>query len=268
MVRIATFNVNSVKARLPNLLAWLKAETPDVVLLQEIKCVDEAFPALEIEELGYQVAVHGQKTYNGVAILSRLPLEDITPRLPGATGSEDDEPDAQARYIEALVDGKLRICCLYLPNGNPITEDRKFGYKLRWMDKLIDRARVLLETYPDLPVVIAGDYNVCPTDDDVYDPKGWIDDALCRPETRQRFRALLHMGYTDALRAVTKAPGVYTFWDYQAGAWQKDNGLRIDHLLLNPPAADKLSNAGVDRKPRGEQKASDHTPTWIELTLE
>jgi exodeoxyribonuclease-3 len=265
MVRIATFNVNSVKARLPNLLEWLKSAHPDIVLLQEIKCVDEAFPTLEIEDLGYEVAVHGQKTYNGVAILSRLPLEDVTRGLPGALGADHDGPDEQARYIEALVDGKLRVCGLYLPNGNPVSEDRKFGYKLRWMDRLIDRARHHLETDPDLPVVLAGDYNVCPTDDDVYDPAGWADDALCRPESRQRFRALLHMGYTDALRVKTKAPGVYTFWDYQAGAWQKDNGLRIDHLLLNPAATDRLVDAGVDRGPRGEQKSSDHTPTWIEL---
>ena len=254
-MKIATFNVNSVKARLPRVLEWLKDAAPDVVLLQETKVVDENFPAMEIEELGYNIAVHGQKTYNGVAILSKQPIEDVTRGLPGG------ESDEQARYIEGFTGG-VRVASIYLPNGNPVASD-KFPYKLAWFDRLIDHARELL-TYEE-SVVLSGDYNVCPTDDDVYDPVGWAEDALCRAESRAKFRELVYLGYTDAFRVFHKGPGFYTFWDYQAGAWAKDHGLRIDHHLLSPQAADRLKSCEIDRTPRGKEKASDHTPLIVEL---
>lgn len=259
MPTIATWNVNSIKARLPAVLRWLERARPDVALLQEIKTVDEGFPAEEIGDLGYACAVHGQKSYNGVAILSRLGLEDVTRGLPG------DDDDDQARYIEAVVGGTLRVASLYLPNGNP-ADSPKYPYKLAWMERLRAHAAGLARL--DEPVVLGGDYNVCPNDGDVYDPAGWADDALCRPDSRERFRALVHLGYTDAIAVRHPRPGVYTFWDYQGGAWQKDNGLRIDHLLLSPLAADRLEDAGVDRAPRGEPKASDHTPVWVRLREE
>jgi exodeoxyribonuclease III len=256
-LRIATWNVNSVKARLPHLLAWLKENAPDVVLLQEIKCQDESFPAADIAAIGYDAAVHGQKTYNGVAILSRHPMTDIRRRLPG------DEADPQARWIEATVAG-VRVVSLYLPNGNPAPGD-KFDYKLSWMDRMIRHARTLLDE--GQPLVLGGDYNICPTDSDVYDPQGWRDDALCRPDSRARFRTLLHLGFTEAFRALhPDAARAYTFWDYQAGAWPRDLGLRIDHLLLSPQAADRLTAVHIDKTPRGWEKASDHTPIWIELS--
>ena len=259
-VRIATFNVNSVRARLGNLLDWLRDAAPDVVLLQEIKCQDEQFPALEIEAAGYRIAVHGQKSYNGVAILSRHPIEDVMRGLPQLPGGDHDG-DEQARYIEATIQG-VRIASLYLPNGNPAPGE-KFDYKLRWMRRLIVHARTLLAA--ETPFVLGGDYNVCPTDADVYDPAGWQDDALCRPESRALFRELCHLGLTEAFRALHPEPGRYTFWDYQAGAWQRDNGLRIDHLLLSPQAADRLVACDIDKAPRGQEKASDHTPIWVEL---
>jgi len=224
-------------------------------MLQEIKCQTGDFPVLEMNALGYNAAVFGQKSYNGVAILARGPIEDVLTGLPG------DDGDEQARYIEATVGG-LRVATIYLPNGNPV-DTEKFPYKLRWMDRLTERARHLLAS--EQPVVLAGDYNICPTDIDVYDPVGWANDALCRPESRARFRALSHLGFTDAIRALNPIEHLYTFWDYQAGAWQRDNGLRIDHLMLSPQAADRLVSAGVDKTPRGEDKASDHTPAWIEL---
>jgi exodeoxyribonuclease-3 len=224
-------------------------------MLQEIKCQTGDFPVLEMNALGYNAAVFGQKSYNGVAILARGPIEDVLTGLPG------DDGDEQARYIEATVGG-LRVATIYLPNGNPV-DTEKFPYKLRWMDRLTERARHLLAS--EQPVVLAGDYNICPTDIDVYDPVGWANDALCRPESRARFRALSHLGFTDAVRALNPIEHLYTFWDYQAGAWQRDNGLRIDHLMLSSQAADRLVSAGVDRAPRGEDKASDHTPAWIEL---
>ena len=254
-MRIATFNVNSIKARLPRVTEWLAAARPDVVCLQELKCVDEHFPAEPIEDLGYNIAVHGQKTYNGVAILSKRPIEDVMVGLPG------DDADEQARYLEATVDG-LRIGALYLPNGNP-APGPKFDYKLGWMDRLIDRAKQLLAD--DETFILAGDYNVCPTDDDVYNPDGWQDDALCRPESRNRYRQLINLGLTDGIRAFHPQPHLYTYWDYTGGAWQKDNGLRIDHLLLSPGAADRLVASGVDKEPRGGERPSDHTPTWVEL---
>lgn len=256
-MRIVTWNVNSIKARLPVVLHWLKREMPDVLLMQELKTVDENFPALEFEELGYHVATHGQKTYNGVAILSRTAMTDIHRGLPG------DPDDDQARYIEAAISG-IRIASIYLPNGNPAPGE-KFDYKLKWMKRLLTHAKKLLAE--EAPFVLGGDFNVCPTDEDVYDPKGFADDALCRPESRAAFRTLLNLGLTDALRTYSPKGHIYTYWDYQGGAWAKDHGLRIDHFLLSPQAADRLTGAGVDRKPRAVEKASDHTPVWCDLTL-
>lgn len=255
-MRIATWNVNSIKARLPRVTGWLEAAQPDVVCLQEIKCVDENFPAAEIEALGYHVAVHGQKTYNGVAILSKHEMEDVSTGLPG------DDEDEQARYIEATIKG-VRVCGLYLPNGNP-APGPKYDYKLSWMDRLIVRAKELLAE--ETCFLMAGDYNVCPTDGDVYDPKGFAGDALCLPPSRNRFRQLINLGLTDAVALRNPQAHFYTYWDYTAGAWQKDNGLRIDHLLLSPQAVDRLEDAGVDRGPRGEERPSDHTPAWVELS--
>ncbi|MFO0997492.1 MAG: exodeoxyribonuclease III [Alphaproteobacteria bacterium] len=259
MVKIATFNVNSVKARLPNLLAWLKEAKPDVVLLQEIKCVAEQFPELELGDLGYNIAVSGQKTYNGVAILSKPRIEIEQRALPG------DDGDEQARYIEAIVDVKphpVRVASIYLPNGNPVETD-KFPYKLAWIERLHRHVEELLKT--EDAIVFGGDYNVAPWDEDVYDPAAWADDALCHPESRRRFRALLYLGLTDAFRQFHPEPGRYSYWDYQAGRWQRDEGLRIDHLLLSPQAADRLLDADIDKAPRGKEKASDHTPVWCEL---
>ncbi len=254
-LRIATWNVNSVRARLPNVLDWLGSARPDVVLLQETKCQDEHFPTLEFEAAGYRTACHGQKSYNGVAILSRLPMADIRAGLPG------DPSDDQARYIEATV-GDIRLASLYLPNGNPAPGD-KFDYKLAWMRRLIAHAEGLLAA--DRPFVLGGDYNICPTDDDVYDPANWGQDALCRPESRALYRQLLHLGLTEAFRSLHPEAGRYSFWDYQAGAWPRDQGLRIDHLLLSPAAADRLVACDIDKAPRGRDKASDHTPVWVEL---
>ena len=260
-VRVAAWNVNSVRSRIVHLAGWLKAVKPDVVLLQELKVMNEGFPRLEVEDLGYNLAIVGQKTYNGVAILSRHPMTIEATRLPG------DDRDEHARYVEALIeaDGKvLRVASIYLPNGNP-TDSDKFPYKLAFLDRLHDHARTLLE-YEE-PLVLGGDYNVAPTDDDVYDPASWKDDALCRPETRAKFRRLLNLGLVDAYRALHAEPNRYTFWDYQSGRWQKDEGLRIDHLLLSPQAADRLSDADIDRDPRKLEKPSDHTPVWCELEL-
>jgi exodeoxyribonuclease-3 len=254
VVKIASFNINGIRARLPALLDWLKSAVPDVALLQEIKCVDENFPELEIGDLGYNVAVFGQKSFNGVAILSKRPIEDIARGLPG------DERDAQARYIEAVTSG-VRVASIYLPNGNP-TDSDKFAYKLAWMERLIGHAETLLGYEEAL--VLGGDYNIAPTDADVYDPEAWADDALCRPEGRARFRRLLHLGFSDAFRAL-HSEIAYTFWDYQQGRWQRDEGLRIDHLLLSPEAADRLERCAIDKAVRGKEKASDHVPIWCEL---
>lgn len=255
-MRIAIWNVNSIKARLPRVVEWLGETAPDAVMLQELKCQDAAFPADEIEALGYNVAVHGQKSYNGVAILAKSPIEDVKIGLAG------DPADDQARYIEATVAG-VRLCGLYLPNGNPV-ESAKFPYKLAWMDRLVARAATLLAE--EQCFVMGGDYNVVPSDDDVFDPAGFADDALCRPESRARYRTLLNMGLTDAFRAFNTEPHAYSYWDYQRGAWQKDNGLRIDHLLASPQATDRLVASGIDRAPRAKERASDHTPVWCELT--
>ena len=258
---IATWNVNSVKQRLEHLLGFLKKTEADVVCLQEIKCVDEAFPRLEIEELGYNVAVHGQKGFNGVALLSRHPVTDVTPRLPG------DESDGQSRYIEGLVQAGsrvVRVASIYLPNGNPVGTD-KFTYKLAWMDRLEDHARRLLEL--EEPTVLAGDYNVIPDARDVYEPESWTGDALFQPESRGAYRALLGLGYMDALRACDDRAGLYTFWDYQAGAWQKNKGIRIDHLLLSPQAADRLGAVEIHKYTRALERPSDHVPVSVRLEL-
>ncbi len=258
-MRIATWNVNSIKARIGNVIAWLDEAKPDVALLQEIKTVADGFPYLEIEALGYNCAVVGQKSYNGVAILSKFGLDDVVELLPG------DETDAQARYVEAWVDAGasgVRVASIYLPNGNP-TPSEKFQYKLDWMDRLRTHAESLLLN--EEPIVLGGDYNVIPADGDVYDPAAWVDDALFRPETKAKFRALLYRGYTEAFRALHQETGRYSFWDYQGRAFQADQGIRIDHLLLSPQAADRLVACDIDAAPRAEKKASDHTPVWCEL---
>ncbi len=258
-MRIATWNVNSIKQRVDNVVAWLKERQPDIVCMQEIKCMDEAFPREPFEALGYNVAVHGQKTFNGVAILSKLRFDEVTPRLPG------DDDDDHARFIEAVVStptGAVRVASIYLPNGNPPDTD-KYAYKLRWMDRLARYADERLRLEEKL--VLAGDYNVIPAAADVHNPAAWAADALFLPQTRTRFDALLNLGLTEALRASTDAPGLYTFWDYQAGAWQKNWGIRIDHLLLSPQAADRLAACGIDKHVRGWEKPSDHVPVWIEL---
>ena len=255
MTRIASWNVNSIRARLPRVVEWLREDRPDIVLAQEIKATEETFPRAEIEELGYNVAIHGQKNFNGVAIFARRPIEDVTTGLPG------DEADDQARYIEAFV-GDVRVASIYLPNGNPAPGE-KYDYKLAWMERLYRHAQTL--TTFDEAIVLGGDYNVIPADEDCYDPEGWALDALCRPETRRLYRSILYLGLTDAFRALHAEPHSYSFWDYQGGAWRKDFGLRIDHLLLSPKAADRLEASGIDRRPRGREKASDHTPVWCEL---
>ncbi len=259
MTKIATWNVNSIKARLGHVCDWLQEFGPDIALLQEIKTVDDTFPRLEIESLGYNVGVAGQKSYNGVAVLSKTPFEIEQTRLPG------EDEDEQARYLEIVTEtdaGVIRAASIYLPNGNPPDTD-KFAYKLRWMDRLIEHARGLLAL--EEPVVLGGDFNVIPQDEDCWDPTVWEDDALFRPESRNAFQRLCHLGYTDAFRTFHPEPGAYTFWDYQGGAWQKDHGIRIDHLLLSPQAADLLVGSEIDRNPRAKQKASDHTPIWCEL---
>lgn len=260
-MKFATWNVNSIKVRTNNVLDWLKQTQPDMVCLQEIKTVDEGFPRSEFEDAGYNVAVHGQKSYNGVAILSKLPLDDVSPRLPG------DENDEQARYLEAAVsvgDRAVRLATIYLPNGNP-TDSDKYPYKLAWMDRLTTHASQLL-AHEEI-FLLAGDYNVIPEAADVHDPEAWRDDALFLPQTRAKFRELVNLGLTDALRACTSDGAQYTFWDYQAGAWQKNHGIRIDHLLLSPQAADLLMTCGIDRDVRAWEKPSDHVPVWAELDL-
>jgi exodeoxyribonuclease III len=261
-MRVATWNVNSIKQRLDNLLAWLTERQPDIVCLQETKCIDEAFPREPLEALGFNVAVHGQKTFNGVAILSKLPFEEVTPRLPG------DADDDHARFLEAVVAidrGVLRLASIYLPNGNP-PEGEKYTYKIDWMERLVRyaRARLALEE----PLLLAGDYNVIPNEIDARNPAAWTGDALFLPRTREKFRSLRTLGLTDAVRAASDASGLYTFWDYQAGAWQKNNGIRIDHILLSPQAADSLVKVEIDRHVRAWDKPSDHVPVVAELALE
>jgi exodeoxyribonuclease-3 len=258
-MKIATFNINGIKARTEALLDWLAEAQPDVACLQEIKSVDEAFPREAFEALGYRVETHGMKAFNGVAILSKLPLEDVTRRLPG------DETDEQARWIEATVIGQkraVRLCGLYLPNGNP-TPGPKYDYKLAWMDRMLTRTRTLLAD--EQPLVLCGDYNVIPQTEDAAHPQNWLSDALYLPQTRAAYQRLLNLGLTDAIRAQNPAPGTYTFWDFQAGAWERNNGIRIDHLLLSPQAADLLQASGIDKAVRGRDRPSDHVPVWIDL---
>ena len=260
-MKIATWNINGVKARIDNLQSWLKESDPDIACLQEIKSVDDGFPRLEIEALGYHVETHGQKGFNGVAILSKQSPDEVNRGLPG------DNEDEQARFIEAVfsVDGgSLRVASIYLPNGNPV-DTPKYPYKLSWMARLEAFAaeRLALEE----PLVLAGDYNVIPEPVDCHDPKVWEGDALFLPQTREAFRRLENLGFTDAVRAVNDQPETYTFWDYQAGAWQKNNGIRIDHLMLSPEAADRLQSATVEKHVRGWERPSDHVPVAVSLAI-
>ena len=260
-MRIATWNVNSVRQRLPHLTRWLTETQPDLVCLQELKCQDDTFPKLEIEALGYNCAVLGQKTFNGVAVLSRLPLEDVRVGLPG------DANDLQARYLESVVStpgGVVRLASIYCPNGNPLGTE-KFPYKLNFMERLIRHAKTLLAL--EEPLILAGDYNIIPTDLDAKNPDQWRGDALAQPESRAAFQTLCHLGLTDSIRACAPQQELYTFWDYQAGAWQKNNGIRIDHLLLSPEATARLQRAGIDREVRAWEKPSDHVPAWVELAI-
>lgn len=268
-MKIASFNINGIKARAAALPQWLDEAQPDVVLLQEIKSVDEAFPRKLFEERGYNVETHGQKSFNGVAILSKLPLEDVRRGLPG------DDEDLQARWIEATVVGKqaLRICGLYLPNGNPVelqadgspVPGGKYAYKLAWMERLQARAQELLAE--EMPALMAGDYNIIPQAEDAKRPEAWQEDALHRPESRAAYQRIVNLGFTEAFRARHSGPGHYSFWDYQAGAWNRDDGIRIDHFLLTPQAADLLRDCQIDKEIRGREKPSDHVPIWVELDL-
>ncbi len=257
-MKIATFNINGIKARALALPAWLDDAQPDVVLLQEIKSTDEAFPREMLEDRGYNVETHGQKGFNGVAILSKLPLEDVTRGLPG------DPSDEQARWIEATVVGDVavRLCGLYLPNGNP-TPGPKYDYKLAWMERLADRAEALMAS--EEVALMAGDYNIIPQAEDAKRPDAWREDALFRRESRAAFRRILNLGFTEAFRARVSGPGHYSFWDYQAGAWNRDDGIRIDHFLLTPQCADLLVDCQIDKDVRAGEKPSDHVPVWVEL---
>lgn len=268
-MKIASFNINGIKARAKALPDWLDEAQPDVVVLQEIKSVDEAFPRELFEERGYNVETHGQKSFNGVAILSKLPLEDVQRGLPG------DDNDEQARWIEATVVGQqaIRICGLYLPNGNPVelgadgspVAGGKYAYKLAWMERLKARAAALMAE--EMPALMAGDYNIIPQAEDAKRPEAWIEDALHRPESRAAYQRILNLGFTEAFRARHQGPGHYSFWDYQAGAWNRDDGIRIDHFLLTPQAADLLLDCQIDKDVRGREKPSDHVPIWVELDL-
>ncbi|MDP8916708.1 MAG: exodeoxyribonuclease III [Pseudomonadota bacterium] len=259
-MRIATWNVNSVNARLETVLGWFSEAQPDVACLQEIKCLDEKFPREPFEQLGYNLAVFGQKSYNGVALLSKTPLEDVRRGLPG------DEADEQSRYLEAVTGGEtpIRVASIYLPNGNPIGTD-KFAYKLAWFERLRRHAAELLQLEERL--VLAGDYNVIPNTDDCKDPNAWMNDALFTPQARSAYRALKWLGLTDAYEAADGRPHGYTFWDYQAGAWQRNNGIRIDHALLSPQAADRLKGVTIHKAQRAKERPSDHVPVEIELSL-
>ncbi|NBD28448.1 MAG: exodeoxyribonuclease III [Alphaproteobacteria bacterium] len=266
-MKIATFNINGVKARITALTDWLTESQPDVALLQEIKSVDENFPRELFEDMGYNVETHGQKGFNGVAILSKYPLEDVIRGLPGGEGTgRDGADDAEARYIEATVvgDRAVRISGLYLPNGNP-APGPKFDYKLRWMDRLRARAADLLAA--EEPALLAGDYNVIPQEEDAARPDAWREDALFRPESRAAFRRIVNLGFTEAFRARTPGPGHFTFWDYQAGAWNRNDGIRIDHFLLTPQCADLMRDCWIESEVRGREKPSDHVPVWVDLAV-
>ena len=256
---ITTWNINGIRARIEGALAYVREAKPDVLCLQEIKCQDESFPREAFGDLGYNVETHGQKGFNGVALISNHPLEEVSRGLPG------DDGDVQARFIEASVtagDLSVRVASLYLPNGNPIGTE-KFAYKLGWMARLEAHARVRLAE--EMPVVLAGDFNIIPEPADARRPEAWTSDALFQPESRAAFRVIENLGYIDAVRTCHPEPGLYTFWDYQAGAWQKDDGIRIDHHLLSPQAADRLKGAGIDKFTRSWEKPSDHVPVWISL---
>jgi len=260
-MKVTTWNINGVKARIESALAYLRQASPDVICLQEIKSITEAFPKEAFEDLGYQCAVHGQKGFNGVAILSKLPLEEVRT---GLAGNDEDE---QSRFIEAIISvpsGIVKVASIYAPNGNPVATE-KFPYKLDWLQRLHAHFRELLAE--EIPFVMAGDYNIIPEPIDAKRPSAWTSDALFQPESRAAYRRMLSDGLTDAIRLCHPGPGVYTFWDYQAGAFQKDDGIRIDHLLLSPQATDRLRSAGVDRFTRGWEKPSDHVPAWVELDL-
>ena len=259
-VKIASFNINGIKARANALMTWLRDAQPDVVLLQEIKSVSENFPSDLFKDLGYNVVVNGQKSFNGVAILSKLPIEDIVTRLPG--DSEDD----QARWLEVTIGGNqaIRMCNLYLPNGNP-TPGPKYDYKLSWMRRLNEKAKELIDS--EIPAFMAGDYNIIPQAEDAANIGAWEQDALFLPDSRTEFRRILNLGFTDAFRAKHNGSGHYSFWDYQAGAWDRDDGIRIDHFLLTPQCADLLKNCQIDKHIRSKEKPSDHVPIWIELDV-
>ncbi len=255
-MKIASWNVNSIKARLPAVIDWLQTAAPDVLALQEIKCTADAFPYPEIEAAGYRAAVLGQKTYNGVALISKSAPDSLREGLPG------DDGDDQARYVEAVFDG-VRVASIYLPNGNPVASG-KFPYKLAWMARLKCHAARLLAD--EAPTVLGGDFNVIPEPEDCYDPGNWTGDALYRPESRRAFREILHLGWADAFRSLhARRGGAFTFWDYQRGRWQRGEGIRIDHLLLSPAALDRLEECDIDTVPRSRPKASDHTPVWCRL---
>ena len=259
-MRIATWNVNSINARLETVLGWFRRELPDVACLQELKTVDEKFPREAFEQLGYDCVVFGQKSYNGVALLSKTPVEDVRRSLPGA---DDDE---QARYVEGVISGPtpVRVASIYLPNGNPPGSE-KFAYKLAWFERLRRHAADLLKLEEIL--VLAGDFNVIPDEQDTKDPAFWVNDALFQPESRAAWRALKNIGLTDAYEQADGRPGGFTFWDYQGLAWQKKNGIRIDHALLSPQAADRLKGVTIHKDERGREKPSDHVPVVIELDL-
>jgi len=259
-VKIASFNINGIKARANALMTWLRDAQPDVALLQEIKSVSENFPSDLFKDLGYNVVVNGQKSFNGVAILSKLPIEDIVTRLPG--DSEDD----QARWLEVTIVGNqaIRMCNLYLPNGNP-TPGPKYDYKLSWMRRLHEKAKELIDS--EIPAFMAGDYNIIPQAEDAANIGAWEQDALFLPDSRTEFRRILNLGFTDAFRAKHNGSGHYSFWDYQAGAWDRDDGIRIDHFLLTPQCADLLKNCQIDKHIRSKEKPSDHVPIWIELDV-
>ncbi len=259
-VKIASFNINGIKARANALMTWLRDAQPDVALLQEIKSVSENFPSDLFKDLGYNVVVNGQKSFNGVAILSKLPIEDIVTRLPG--DSEDD----QARWLEVTIVGNqaIRMCNLYLPNGNP-TPGPKYDYKLSWMRRLHEKAKELIDS--ETPAFMAGDYNIIPQAEDAANIGAWEQDALFLPDSRTEFRKILNLGFTDAFRAKHNGSGHYSFWDYQAGAWDRDDGIRIDHFLLTPQCADLLKNCQIDKHIRSKEKPSDHVPIWIELDV-
>lgn len=260
-MRIATFNINGIKARIEALTAWLEEAGPEVVVLQEIKSVDEGFPREAIEDLGYRVETHGQKSFNGVAILSKLPLEDVVRGLPG------DESDDQARWIEGTVigdKGAVRVCGLYLPNGNP-APGPKYDYKLAWMARMRTRAAELMSL--EEPALMAGDYNIIPQAEDAAKPDSWRQDALFLPQSRDAYRLILNLGFTEAFRSRHPEPGHYSFWDYQAGAWQRNNGIRIDHILMTPQCADLMADSGIEKELRGRDRPSDHVPVWVDLDL-